>query len=255
MRVLVTGSNGQVGKNFEYLASNYKGVDFFFYNSTTLDITDYKQLEHTFDQCKPDYCINLAAYTMVDRAEEEILKAYEINAKAVLLLTKVCNLFDCTLVQISTDFVFDGEKKIPYTVFDKPNPINVYGASKLQGEEYIKSNMNRYYIIRTSWLYSEFGVNFKNTMLRIAKTNKEVNVVDDQIGCPTNVVDLCNFIILLMQEKREYGIYHYCGEKICSWYDFAVLIFKEANIPMKVNRISSADYLSKARRPKYSVLR
>lgn len=255
MKVLVTGSNGQMGQALQSIADQYPMINFIFTSSKTLDITDVENCYKLFKVVQPDVCINFAAYTNVEKAEDEIDKAFGVNANGSKNIAEVCLQFKVVLVHISTDFVFDGEKSTPYSVLDKPNPINVYGASKLKGEQNIQEILSEYYIIRTSWVYSDFGHNFKNTMLKLAQTRNEISVVNDQIGCPTNAIDICQFILHLLQENKPYGLYHFRGNKICSWYDFAVSIFKENNCNMKVNAITSIEYPVKANRPKYSVLK
>lgn len=255
MRILVTGANGQVGCALRSVSGEFPEVDFVFCDSQELDIVDTQKLEEMFEIYRPDYCLNLAAYTAVDQAEEERDKAFSINAEAVKELAAVCRKQGVVLVHISTDFVFDGQKTEPYTVADIPNPLNVYGASKRKGEAYIQALMEEYYIVRTSWVYSDFGHNFKQTMLKLAREKKELNVVDDQIGCPTDAVDLAHYLVSLAIEKPPFGLYHYCGDTVCSWYEFAVAIFKENNIAIKVNPIPTSAYPTKAKRPRYSVLR
>lgn len=253
--ILVTGSNGQVGEALKSISRSYPEIDFVFLDSSELDITNVEQCDRVFDKFRPDYCINLAAYTAVDKAEEESELAFAINADGVKNLALVCKKYDVVMIQISTDFVFDGKKNTPYTVLDLPNPINVYGKSKLRGEQYIKELLVHYYIVRTSWVYSDFGNNFKKTMLYLAETREEINVVNDQIGCPTHAVDLCTFLLHLVQDNCKYGLYHYSGEKVYSWYRFVLSIFDEEGINIKVNPISTEEYPTKAERPKYSVLR
>lgn len=255
MRILVTGANGQMGQALQSVSKQFGEIDFIFCNSEALDISDAQKFEHTIKLHRPDVCFNLAAYTAVNKAEEEVDKAFLVNADSVKNVAEICLQNSVVLVHLSTDFVFDGEQRKPYTINDIPNPINVYGASKLKGEQYIREIMKEYYIVRTSWIYSDFGHNFKNTMLRLANEKKEVNVVNDQIGCPTPAVDVVCYIVQLVKEKYPFGYYHFCGEKICSWYDFAVEIFKENNINIKVNPISTSEYPTKAKRPKYSVLK
>lgn len=255
MRILVTGSNGQVGQALKSISNEYFEIDFLFYDSSMLDITSLSKCQEVFSKVKPDYCINLAAYTAVDKAEEEKETAYLVNAEGVKYLAQVCKENKVVLIQISTDFVFDGNKNTPYTIEDKPNPINVYGASKLKGEEYIRTMLQQYYIVRTSWVYSDFGNNFKKTMLRLAKTRNELSVVNDQIGCPTDAVELSRFLMYLIQDKVTFGVYHYSGIKVCSWYDFAVSIFEEAGVKVEVRPIGSDEFAAKAKRPKYSVLK
>lgn len=253
IQILVTGANGQLGQALQSIRNQFVGFDFVFLTSQELDILNIEQCDRVFDAYKPNYCVNFAAYTNVEKAEEEIEAAYQVNAEGCKNLAEVCLKYETTLVHISTDFVFDGQQRTPYKTTDQPNPINVYGASKLKGEQYIQALLVNYYIIRTSWVYSEFGHNFRNTMLKLAKTKTELNVVHDQIGCPTPAVSICQYIMTLLQ-TQPYGLYHYRGETICSWYDFAVAIFKENKIKIKVNPITTAEYPTKAKRPKYSVL-
>lgn len=255
MKVIVTGSNGQMGQALQSIAKHYLGFEFLFYTSEMLNIVDINSCDTVFDTIQPDICVNFAAYTNVEKAEEEIELAYEVNAIGCKNLAEICLKYKTILVHISTDFVFNGEKNEPYVINDIPDPINVYGASKLKGEQYIQAIIKEHYIVRTSWVYSDFGHNFKNTMLRLAATKNEISVVSDQIGCPTNAVDVCRFIISLIQEKRAFGLYHFSGEKICSWYDFAKSIFEENKINILVKPIASSEYPTKAKRPKYSVLR
>lgn len=254
IKILVTGATGQMGQALQSIAHQYTGVDFVFLSSKELDITKKESSLAIFEIYKPTYCINLAAYTNVERAEEEEAMAFLINAEGCKNLAEVCLQHDVILAHISSDFVFDGEKKTPYTIADTPNPINVYGASKFKGEQYIQALAVNYYIVRTSWVYSAFGHNFKKTMLNLAQTKTEVSVVDDQIGCPTEATDVMRFIMELILKKEKFGLYHYRGEQCGSWYDFAVAIFEAEGIDIKVNRIKSEDYITKVKRPKYSVL-
>ncbi|MCS4239289.1 dTDP-4-dehydrorhamnose reductase [Myroides odoratus] len=254
IKILVTGASGQMGQALQSIAHQYTDVHFIFLSSKELDISKKENIIAAFEIYKPDYCCNLAAYTNVERAEEEEALAFLVNAEGCKNLAEVCLQYDGTLIHISSDFVFDGAKNTPYTLEDIPNPINVYGASKLKGEQYIQALLVKHYIVRTSWVYSEFGHNFRNTMLNLAKTKIEINVVDDQIGCPTHATDVVCFILELILKKEKFGLYHYRGKQCGSWYDFAVAIFEEEGIKIKVNRIKSEDYLTKAKRPKYSVL-
>ncbi|MBB1139434.1 dTDP-4-dehydrorhamnose reductase [Myroides sp. WP-1] len=254
MQILVTGAAGQMGQALQAIAPQFPQASFIFLSSKDLDITKIEDCVVVFSKFQPDYCINLAAYTNVEKAEEEVELAYLVNAEGCKNLAEVCLQFDAILLHISTDFVFDGQQNTPYKVTDVPNPINVYGASKLKGEQYIQTLGVKHYIIRTSWVYSIFGHNFRKTMLNLAQTRSEISVVDDQIGCPTNAIDVMEYSMSLIVEKAAFGLYHYRGDRCCSWYDFAVSIFQEEGIEMKVNRIKSEDYITKAKRPKYSVL-
>jgi len=253
-KIIVTGADGQMGQALQAIAHQYSTIEFVFLMSNTLDISSYANCIAVFEKYNPDVCLNFAAYTNVEMAEEQQEKAYQVNATGCEHLAKVCLKFGTILAHISTDFVFDGKKSEPYVISDSPNPINVYGASKLKGEQYIQEIIDRFYIVRTSWVYSDFGHNFKNTMLKLAQTRNEVNVVNDQIGCPTEAIDVCKFVMKLIEEDNPFGLYHFSGDWICSWYEFAKAIFKQNNISIKVNAISSLEYPTKANRPKYSVL-
>lgn len=255
MKILVTGANGQLGQQLMSMVDYWPEVVFSFKDSKELDISDMKSVGANLNNKDIDFVFNFAAFTQVDLAEEKIQKAFDINSIAVKNLSQICLLNGITLVHISTDFVFDGEKNTPYLVDDIPRPINVYGASKLQGEQYLQSTLPQHYIIRTSWLYSDFGNNFRKTMLKLAQNHSEVNVVNDQIGCPTHAHDLCEFIMNLVQNNFDYGLYHFSGELICSWYEFACVIFKENNIDIQVNAIDSSQFQSAAKRPRYSVIK
>jgi len=254
--ILVTGGNGQLASCIKDVEKQYDDLNVIYTDHLELDICNLNQIQ-TFFKSNPqiDYCINCAAYTAVDKAETEAEKAFEINATGAKNLAQVCNDHDAILIHVSTDFVFDGEKNEPYTETDVANPISVYGASKLQGEVEIQQALKEYFIIRTSWLYSEYGNNFMKTMLRLAETRDGISVVSDQIGTPTYAGDLAEIIIQIINTKTEkYGIYHYSNEGVASWFEFAKEIFKLAKNKIKVNPIPSIEYLTPAKRPKYSVL-
>ena len=254
--ILVTGGNGQLASCIKDVEKQYDDLNIIYTDHLELDICNLNQIQ-TFFKSNPqiDYCINCAAYTAVDKAETEAEKAFEINATGAKNLAQVCNDHDAILIHVSTDFVFDGEKNEPYTETDAANPISVYGASKLQGEVEIQQALKEYFIIRTSWLYSEYGNNFMKTMLRLAETRDGISVVSDQIGTPTYTGDLAEIIIQIINTKTEkYGIYHYSNEGVASWFEFAKEIFKLTKNKIKVNPIPSIEYLTPAKRPKYSVL-
>ena len=256
MNVLVTGSNGQLASCIKDLAKDHKNLNFIYTDYQELDICDLKQV-NTFFKSDPkiDYCINCAAYTAVDKAESDADKAFEINATGAKNLAIACHEFDAVLIQISTDFVFDGQKNSPYVETDVPNPISVYGASKLQGEVEVKQRLEKYFILRTSWLYSEYGSNFMKTMLRLAETRDEISVVSDQIGTPTYAGDLAKMILNIVSSKNtNFGPYHYRNEGVVSWYDFAKAIFEVFAVEIKLNSIKTVDYPTPAKRPAYSVL-
>jgi len=257
--VLVTGANGQLGKSIQELndqdANTNINIKFTFTSSQELDITDQNLVNSFFLKGDYDYCINCAAYTAVDKAETEEEKAYLVNAEAVKYLAEACKQNDTVLIHVSTDFVFDGQKGSPYTEDDPTNPIGVYGASKLKGEQYVQSILEKYFIVRTSWVYSEYGHNFVKTMLRLAEERNEISVVNDQIGSPTYAGGLAEFLCFLVQiPDNDYGIYNFSDEGEISWYDFALGVFKEFGKDMKVNPISSQQYPTLAKRPVYSKL-
>ena len=254
--VLVTGSNGQLASCIKDLAKQYEGLNFIYTDYQELDICDLNQVNTFFKSNKKiDYCINCAAYTAVDKAESDVEKAFEINANGAKNLAIACSEFDAILIQISTDFVFDGEKNEPYTETDVAKPISVYGASKLQGEIEIKQTLETYFILRTSWLYSEHGANFMKTMLKLAETRDEISVVSDQIGTPTYAGDLADVILKIISSKNtNFGLYHYSNEGVASWYDFAKTIFEASNLKIKLNAIKTSAYPTPAKRPVYSVM-
>ncbi len=255
MVVLVTGASGQLGQALQYIADNYLEVTFHFASSGEADITDKQALEQVFENVKPDFCINAAAYTAVDKAESEPEKAFAVNVTGVKNLAETCRDFGTELIHISTDFVFNGEKENPYTEDDLTNPIGVYGKTKREGEQEIESILPQHYIIRTSWLYSQFGANFMKTMLRLGVERPSLGVVSDQQGTPTNAVDLAKAIMqIILSGKKAYGIYHYSNEGETSWYGFAKKIFEINGVSIEVNPIPASAYPTPAKRPKYSVL-
>jgi len=254
--ILVTGGNGQLASCIKDVEKQYDDLNVIYTDYLELDICDLDQLIFFFESNKQiDYCINCAAYTAVDKAETEVEKAFEINATGAKNLAHVCNDHGAVLIHVSTDFVFDGENNEPYTETDVVNPISVYGDSKLQGEVEIQQALKEHFIIRTSWLYSEYGNNFMKTMLRLAETRDEISVVSDQIGTPTYAGDLAEIIIQIINTKtQKHGIYHYSNEGVVSWFEFAQEIFELTKNKIKVNPIASREYLTPAKRPKYSVL-
>ncbi len=261
MVVLVTGANGQLGQSLQFIAPNYPEIQFVFTDSDKLDITSLNNIEQLFKQFKPNFCINTAAYTAVDKAESESEKAYLINVEGAKNLAIVCKKYNTVLLHISTDFVFDGTKKTPYTEEDIPNPTGVYGQTKLDGEKAIQEIWNKHFIIRTSWVYSQFGNNFLKTMLRLASERDKLSVVNDQIGTPTNAVDLAKVLVkiclsynLQPTTYNQFGIYNFSNEGQCSWYDFAKKIFEFNNININLEPIPTTSFPTPAKRPAYSVL-
>lgn len=260
MVVLVTGAKGQLGQSLQFISGQYTDIDFVFCDSCTLDITNLNNVKQVFQQFKPNYCINAAAYTAVDKAESEPEKAFAINVTGAKNLAEVCKETNCILLHISTDFVFDGTKKTPYTEADIPNPTGVYGQTKLDGEKAIQGTFDNYYIIRTSWVYSQFGANFMKTMLRLASERDSLSVVNDQIGTPTHAVDLAECLVKIITTNNQqpttnnFGIYNFSNEGQCSWYDFAKKIFEINNINLNLQPIPTTSYPTPAQRPSYSVL-
>jgi len=260
MVVLVTGANGQLGQAIQSIVGNYPSVDFVFCSSVELNITDKSNCESDFEKYKPQFCINAAAYTAVDKAESEPEKAFVINVTGAQNLAEVCKTHDTILLHVSTDFVFDGLSTQPYSEEAIPNPTGVYGETKLQGEQAIQSTWEKHFIIRTSWVYSQFANNFMKTMLRLASERDSISVVSDQIGTPTNAVDLaeCLLTIITFDFRLStfdcYGIYNFSNEGQCSWYDFAKEIFRLNNISINLQPIPSSAYPTPAKRPAYSVL-
>lgn len=254
-KILVTGGNGQLAQCLKDVVKNNDELDVNFQDLPELDITNIQQLVSYFSKNELDYCINCAAYTAVDLAEEQSDLAYAVNADGPKNLAEVCKKHQVKLLHISTDFVFDGKKQTPYIETDMPNPLGVYGKSKWQGERNIQEIMEDYFILRTSWLYSEYGNNFMKTMLKLSETRDEINVVSDQIGSPTYAGDLAEVLIkIVLSSSTNYGLYHFSNSGAISWYDFAVEIFKQFGRKIEVKPITTKDYPTAAKRPKFSVL-
>ncbi|MBF6608410.1 MAG: dTDP-4-dehydrorhamnose reductase [Flavobacterium sp.] len=282
MVVLVTGASGQLGMALQHVAPDHSGIDFHFASSAEADITNKVQLSEIFDRIKPEYCINAAAYTAVDKAESQPELAKAINVEGARNLAEICKQHNTVLIHISTDFVFDGQKNTPYTEDDLTNPQSVYGQTKRDGELAIQETWGKHIIIRTSWLYSQFGNNFMKTMLRMAAERDTISVVNDQIGTPTNAVDLAEAIIHIAKTLYQlpniqnpisktqcplpqtlnpepntlnlFGIYHFSNQGECSWFDFAKKIFEVSNIDIDLRPITTAEFPTAAKRPGYSVL-
>lgn len=261
MVVLVTGSSGQLGQALKSVEMQFPAIQFQFFSSSELDITNLEQCKSVFQSIKPNFCINAAAYTAVDKAESEPEKARLINVEGPRNLAQVCKEYDAVLLHISTDFIFDGTATKPYTEEDIPNPKGVYGQTKLDGEKAIQNILEKYFIIRTSWVYSEFGNNFMKTMLRLGSEKNSLSVVNDQIGTPTNAVDLAKAllnIVLICHAERvstsHFGIYNYSNEGQCSWFDFAKKIFEINKITIDLHPIPTTSFPTPAKRPAYSVL-
>ena len=254
--ILVTGGDGQLGSALR-LASAESHHRYIFTDIEELDITSAEAVEELFSREKIDIVVNCAAYTAVDLAEEQEDTADKINHKAAALLAEVCAQHNATLIHISTDYIFSGDSRRAYTEDDTPAPLNAYGRTKLSGERAVTKSGCKSIILRTSWLYSEFGKNFVKTMRNLTATHKEIKVVADQFGTPTYAGDLAEAIVQIIENKKydKCGVYNYsnCGE--CSWYDFAVETARESgNDNCKITPCTTADYPTKAMRPRYSVL-
>lgn len=255
MNVLVTGASGQLGQSIQAIAGEFLEINFYFVNQSQLDISSEIEVIECFQKQKFDFVINCAAFTAVDLAENTPEKAFLINAESVKNLAQACLQHNTVLIHISTDYLFDGKKGSPYFETDSPNPLNIYGKSKLAGEEHIQKIHSKYFIIRTSWLYSEFGNNFLKTILRLAKTQNEITVINDQIGTPTYAGDLARFIVLLiLKNNHKYGIYNYSNQGAISWLDFALAIINLTNNKTTILPTCTSKFVTKAKRPSYSVL-
>ena len=257
MKVLLIGANSQLGRCLlDRVPADWSMIST---TSSELDIRDFAQVTSIIKHHKPDAIINTAAYTAVDKAENDEDQAFSVNAKGVKNLALVCELFTIRLVHISTDYVFDGTADEPYQTTDTPNPLSVYGCSKLAGELLALAHCSQSQIIRTSWLYSEYGHNFMKTMIRLAEEGRgEVKVVDDQIGCPTYAGNLAQAIIEILQQPISDRLLHYSDSKVMSWYEFAKNIFAyrkhQGLLYCQVKPVASIEYPTPVKRPTYSVL-
>lgn len=253
--VLVTGANGQLGNAIQRLAPEYENCLFYFTDIDTLDILKKEQIETYVRDNQIQYIINCAAYTAVDKAEDDRELAMCINHDAVRNIAEVAQQNNVSVIHVSTDYVFDGTASDPYREDAQTAPTSVYGITKLAGENVLQKICPQSVIIRTAWLYSEFGTNFVKTMMRIGAERNELNVVSDQIGSPTYAGDLADAIMKIVDHLTFVpGIYHYSDEGVCSWYDFAKEIMHMANLNCQVHPISTSEYPTPAKRPAYSVL-
>lgn len=250
-KILVTGANGMLGKDLCPILeqNNYTVIKT---NSQIMDITDFEKTNKVISDQKPDIIIHCAAYTNVDKAQEDFETAKQINLTGTENLAQICNTKDIPILYISTDYVFDGTKQTPYTPDDEPNPINNYGLTKYYGEQAVQRFCKKYYIIRTSWLYGIHGKNFVETMLSLA-AKPELKVVNDQTGCPTWTVDLSNGIIKLLKNEI-YGIFHICSSGETTWYGFAKEIFNQCKLEVNLKPCTTEEFPRPAKRPKYSVM-
>ena len=260
LKVLVTGANGQLGSELCKISGLFSKMEIAFTDVAELDITDPWKVADFLAVFKPQFLVNCAAYTAVDKAETDVETATLLNATAVGILAEQSAEIACKMIHVSTDYVFNGKGPLPYKEDDLVNPQSEYGKTKLEGEVLCQKYNPESLIIRTSWLYSAFGNNFVKTMVRLGNERTELGVIVDQIGSPTNAADLAHAILTIIssvesgERKFEKGIYHYSNEGVASWYDFTKAIFDIAKIDCIVKPIASEDYPSKVQRPAYSVM-
>jgi dTDP-4-dehydrorhamnose reductase len=252
-KILVTGGNGQLGKELQEISSSYRQFQFYFLSREDMPIDQFELVRNYFNTLKPAYCINCAAYTAVDKAESEKELAFQVNGEAVGVLAAVCKEHDAKFIHISTDYIFNGLGNYPYTENFPTDPINVYGASKLEGENQAIQLNPDCVIIRTSWVYSSFGKNFVKTMMRLMNEKDEIKVINDQVGSPTYAADLAE-VILKIAGNWKPGVYNFSNEGIITWYEFAVAIKDMINCPCSIKPITTSEYPTPAKRPFYSVL-
>lgn len=257
--ILITGANGQLGNELKVVSKKFYGYEYIFTDVDSLDITNPVQTEEFIKNSKPDWIVNCAAYNLVDKAESDSETAMLINATAVKNIADVIKGTECRFIHISSDYIYDGKSNVPYNEYAVPDPISVYGKSKLAGEKYALQHQGSM-IIRTSWLYSTFGSNFVKTILRLASEKESINIVSDQTGTPTYAADLAETIMNIIsgvirnQIALNAGIYNYSNEGTCTWYDFAMEIIIEAGLKCQVKPILTRDYPTAAKRPAYSVM-
>lgn len=247
MKILVTGVKGQLGydvvKALESRGYQPVGVD-----REEMDLMNNNMIQNFIMNLKPEAIIHCAAYTAVDQAEEEVEICYQINAEAVKVIAECAKTLDIPMIYISTDYVFDGTKASEYVETDIPNPINVYGASKLKGEQYVQQLLEKFYIVRISWVFGINGNNFIKTMQRLGNEQDQLNIIHDQVGSPTYTADLASLLVDMIETNR-YGIYHATNEGYCSWYEFAAEIFKQSQLDVTLHPITTDQYKTKAKRP------
>jgi len=253
--IVVFGASGQLGQCLKKVAEIKSITAIYFPSESEADILNKDALKKIFDTYKPGWCINCAAYTAVDKAEDDIDTARKINKTGVENIAAFCAGYGSILIHTSTDFIFKGDKPVPLTEDDIAEPINVYGLTKLEGEEAVIDSLEKYYTLRTSWLYSEYGSNFVKTMLKLGAERDELKIVADQVGTPTYAMDLAACILQIIFSKTiAYGTYHYSNEGVASWYDFAKAIFDISGTEVKTLPIKTSEYPTRAIRPAYSVM-
>ncbi|KIC62301.1 dTDP-4-dehydrorhamnose reductase [Chryseobacterium taiwanense] len=255
-KILVVGSNGQLGNCIKKIAENFENkYEFIFTDSQNLDVTNSEQIQGFFYDNKPDFCINASAYTAVDLAEKEPEKAFAVNAEGVANIAEACAEFGTTLIHVSTDYVFDGETNLDYAEDDFTNPIGVYGQSKLKGEELALDSNPKTIILRTSWLYSEFNKNFVKTMLNLFSQKEELGIVADQFGQPTNANDLAEAIMAIIEASHKtFGIFHFSNYPETTWFEFAKKIAEFSKSNIRLNPLTTEQYPTPAKRPKRSTM-
>ncbi|MEE0396918.1 MAG: dTDP-4-dehydrorhamnose reductase [Lachnospiraceae bacterium] len=252
MKVLVTGVKGQLG--YDVMAELAKrnieaiGVDI-----DEMDITDKISVEKVIGEAAPDVVVHCAAYTAVDAAEDNEALCRRVNADGTRNIAEVCKKLDCKMVYISTDYVFDGQGTRPWEPDDERHPLNVYGQTKYEGELAVQENLSKYFIVRIAWVFGKNGKNFVKTMLKLAETHDKLTVVNDQFGSPTYTYDLTRLLVDMIQTDK-YGIYHATNEGICTWYEFACEIFRQAGVKIEVTPVPASEYPTKAKRPENSRL-
>jgi dTDP-4-dehydrorhamnose reductase len=255
LKILVTGAGGQLGKSIKDIAAFCPGFEFIFLSKQDMPVEQKAKTEAVFDAVRPQFCINCAAYTAVDKAESEKENAFLINAEGVKILADACMVYQSKFLHISTDYVFNGQSSVPYKEETKVDPVNVYGASKARGEALSIAHNAETIIVRTSWVYSAHGSNFVKTMMRLMKEKKELNIVNDQVGSPTYANDLARAIVQIINSKLWLpGIYHYCNEGNISWYDFAVAIKEMIGADCTLHPVPATAYPTPAKRPAFSLL-
>jgi dTDP-4-dehydrorhamnose reductase len=252
---LVFGASGQLGQCLAYVAQQKNMQGLVFPPEAQANILDPAGLAKLFAEYRPAYVINCAAYTAVDKAEDEVEIARKVNRDGVENLAKLCGEHGTVLIQISTDFVFAGTGNEPLTETDEAAPISVYGLTKLEGEQVIPALTTQYFTLRTSWLYSEFAGNFVKTMLKLGRERDELRIIWDQVGTPTYAIDLAGAVLHIIETRSQaFGLYHYSNEGLTSWYDFATAIFELSGTTVKTTPIRTAEYPTKATRPAFSVM-
>jgi len=253
--IVVFGASGQLGQCLKTFTEKKGITNIYFPSETEANILDDEALKKVFETYKPAYSINCAAYTAVDKAEDDSDMAVKINVTGAANLARHCDATDSVLVHVSTDFVFKGDVPLPRIEDDLAEPINVYGVTKLDGELAVIKTLKKHFILRTSWLYSEYGNNFVKTMLKLGAERDELKIIADQTGTPTYAMDLAACILHIIQSNsKAYGVYHYSNEGVASWYDFAKAIFDISGTSVKTLPIKTSDYVTKAVRPAYSVM-